>query len=67
MAIELRPAVMFGLLDRWTYSDYDGHTGDSTYDDRAGVITMTDGSRRGSATPGSRAVFDRCLTSRFLP
>ena len=41
------PVVMFGLIDRSTYSDYDGHHGQYKYDAAAGVITMTDGSRQG--------------------
>lgn len=47
MQVELRPVMMFGLLDRTTYSDYDGRTGHYTYDGGTGVLTMTDGSRRG--------------------
>lgn len=47
ISITVAPVVMFGLLDRTTYSDYDGHRGHYSYDDRSGVLTLLDGSRRG--------------------
>lgn len=44
---QLRPVVMVGLIDRSTYSDYDGHTGHYAYDGRTGVLSLTDGAKRG--------------------
>jgi hypothetical protein len=44
--IEVAPVVMFGLLDKTTYSDFDGKKGHYTYDGGTGILTMTDGSRQ---------------------
>jgi hypothetical protein len=40
--------AMFGLLDARTYSDYDGKTGNYTYDRATGVLTMTTGGLAGT-------------------
>jgi len=47
MQIQVAPTVMFGLVDRATYSDYDGKKGHYSYDAQSGILTMTDGSRQG--------------------
>ena len=47
LTFEVRPVVMFGLIDGTTYSDYDGKLGHYSYDAGAGMLTMTDGSRQG--------------------
>src|SRR3954466_5946580 len=47
MQIQVAPTVMFGLIDGSTYSDYDGKKGHYSYDKQSGVLTMTDGSRKG--------------------
>jgi hypothetical protein len=47
LTFEVRPVVMFGLIDGTTYSDYDGKTGHYAYDTAAEILTMTDGSRQG--------------------
>jgi hypothetical protein len=47
MKIEVAPTVMFGLIDRSTYSDYDGKKGHYSYNNQSGILTMTDGSRQG--------------------
>ncbi len=47
LVITPTPVAMFGLIDGSTYSDFDGHRGHYTYDAAAGLIAMTDGSRKG--------------------
>ena len=47
LVITPTPFAMFGLIDGKTYSDWDGNHGPYTYDAASGIITMTDGSRKG--------------------